>query len=59
MRLVGILAQSRFAIRFVIRIVPLKPHHFAFAFKSQNIRGDAIQKPAVVADDDGAASEVF
>ncbi len=45
MRLIGILAQARFAIRFIIRIVPLKPHHFAVAFKGQNMRGDAIQKP--------------
>ena len=51
MRLVGILAQTRFTICFILRIIPIKPNDFAIAFKGQNMRGDAIQKPAVVADE--------
>src|SRR5207253_6176025 len=34
------------------------PHRLAIALKRENVRGNAVQKPAVVANDDGAAAEI-
>src|SRR5205823_12754195 len=59
MRLVGCRAEPRLSISFVIRIIPLEPDHAAVAFKREDVCGDAIQKPTVVADDDGASGEIF
>jgi hypothetical protein len=55
----GLAAQAFFAIGLVFGPVAGKKNHLAVAFKCQDVGGDAIQKPAVMADDDGAASEVF
>ena len=59
MRLLGVFAQSYLPIRFVVGIIAFKPDNFAVAFKRQNMRRDAVEEPAIMADDDGASGEVF
>src|SRR5262245_6666619 len=59
MRLVGVSAQPGLAVGFVLRVVPVEPDDSAFALEGQDVRGDAVQEPAVVADDDGASGEVL
>ena len=59
MRLFGFFAQPFLAVCFVIAVVPLEPDDFAVALERQDVRGDAIEKPAVVAADHGAAGEVL
>ena len=39
--------------------VAFEKRHLAVAFEGQDVGGDAVEEPAVVADDDGAAGEVF
>src|SRR5687767_6721550 len=51
-------AEAPAAIRFVVLIVPLEPDDTAVAFEREDVRGDAIQEPAIVADDDGAAGVI-
>ena len=58
MRLVGGGAEAALAVGLVVLIVPLEPHHLAVAFEREHVRRDAIEEPAIVADDDGAAGEV-
>src|SRR5678815_24853 len=59
MRLFGFFAQPFLAVCFVIAVVPLEPDDFAVALERQDVCGDAIEKPAVVAADHGAAGEVL
>src|SRR5262245_51668942 len=59
MWLVGVSAQSGLAVGFILRVVPVEPDGSAFALECQDVRGDAVQEPAVVADDDGASGEVL
>src|SRR5207237_6254671 len=58
MRRVGFSAKTALPIRFVVLIVPLEPDDAAVALEGQDVRGDAIEEPAIVADDDGAAGVV-
>ena len=39
--------------------LPMKENHLAVAFKGQDMGGDAVQEPAVVADHHGTAAEIF
>src|SRR5262245_18599665 len=55
----GIGAKSPHLIGFVILEVSFKPLHVAVTLERQNMRGDAVQKPAIVADDHRAAGEIF
>src|SRR5438105_14535464 len=57
MRLVGFLAETLLALRFIGLVIPFTPDRFAVAFKGENMRDDAVEEPAVVADDHGAAAE--
>ena len=41
----------------VLRVVPEDPVDGAVLFEGQDVGGDAVEEPAVVADDDGAAGE--
>ena len=41
-------AQSLFAIGFIFGIISFKPEDFAVAFEREDVRGNAIQKPAIV-----------
>src|SRR5439155_576213 len=57
-RLIGFGAEAASAIGFVILIVALEPFDLAVAFEGEHVGRDAIEEPAVVADDDGAACKV-
>ena len=59
MRLAGGGAHSAFAVFFVFGIIAVKKQYLAIAFKSQNMRADSVQKPAVVADNDNAAGKAL
>src|SRR5947209_2911228 len=58
MRLVGLLAQTLPALRFIRLVVALTPDGLAVPLERKNVRGDAVQEPAVVTDDHHAAAEV-
>ncbi len=58
MRLIRFRAEANLALLLVGLIVAFVPDGFALPFKGEDVGGDAVQKPAVVADDDGAAAEV-
>lgn len=58
-RLIRVLTEALLAIFLVFRIVPVKEHNRRIAFKRHNVRSDAIEEPAVVADDQYAAREIF
>src|SRR5438552_17666559 len=59
MGLIGGRAQSRVPVLLIVRIVSFEPCDLAIAFKCKDMRGDAVQKPAVVADDYRAAREIL
>jgi hypothetical protein len=59
MRLDGGGAESGAAIGFVVGVIPFKPDDAAVAFEGQYVCGDAIQKPAVMADDNRASGEIL
>src|SRR5439155_25867454 len=46
------------AIRLVVREVALEPLDVAVALERQDVRRDAVEEPAIVADDDRAAREL-
>src|SRR5262245_24512190 len=58
MRLVGFSAETLLAIRLVVAIVAFKPYDFAVAFKGENVCGDPIEKPPVMATDHRTAGKV-
>ena len=45
-------------VGLVVLVVALEPDHLAVALEGEHVRGDAVEEPAVVADDDHAAGEV-
>jgi tetratricopeptide (TPR) repeat protein len=51
-------AQALFAGGFVFRPVALKENNLTVAFKGQDMGGNAVQEPAVVADHNGTAAEI-
>src|ERR671916_14212 len=53
--LVGLGAQLLVAPRLVLAEVALEPPHLALALEREDVGGDAVEEPAVVADDHGAA----
>ena len=57
-RLIGTVAEAPMAICLVIRIVSLKPRHLAITLEGEDMGGDAIQKPAIVRDDDRTAGKI-
>ncbi len=57
-RLVGVDAEAFAALLFVGLEVAFAPVDVAVAFEGEDVRGDAVQKPAVVADHDHAAGVV-
>src|SRR4051812_46139065 len=58
MRLVRVGAETLLALRLVGLIVALAPDRLAVALERQDMRRDAVEEPAVVADDHRAAAEV-
>ena len=54
---ISVCTESTFLVRFIGRVVTLEPLNMAVALKSQNVRGNAVKEPPVVADDHGAAGK--
>src|SRR5215216_5729465 len=54
MRRVRLRAEAAMPVRLVILVVALEPDDAAVAFEREDVRGDAIEEPAVVADHHGA-----
>ena len=55
----GILAEPAHLVLLVILEVAFEPFDMAVAFEGQDVGGDAVEEPAVMADDDGAAGEIL
>ena len=55
----GILPEPFHFVLFVILEVAFEPFDMAVALERQDMRGDAVEEPAVMADDDGAAGEIL
>jgi hypothetical protein len=56
-RLVGVDAEAALLVGLVVLEVALEPFDMAVAFEGQHVGGDAVEEPAVMADDHGAAGE--
>lgn len=57
--LFGFCAESATSIFFVTGPVAVVEVHFRIAFEREDVRGEAIEEPTIVADDHGGAGEVF
>src|SRR5450759_1192402 len=57
MRNDAVLAQAAHLVGFVVLEVALEPLHVAVALEGEHVGGDAVEEPAVMADDNGAAGE--
>ena len=57
MRLIHRGALPLVVVGRVLLVVPLVPHHLAVALEGEDVGGDAVEKPAVVADDHRAAGK--
>src|SRR5712672_3408170 len=55
MRLIGLGAQAPVPVSLVIGVIPLEPHDLAVALEGQHVGRDAVEKPAIVRDNDGEA----
>ena len=58
MRAVGGRAKPAATVGRIILVVALEPHDLAIALEGQNVRGDTVEKPAVVADDHDTAGKL-
>ena len=58
MRALGFLSQAPLSVSLVVRVIPVEPHDSAIAFESEDMSGDPIEKPAVVADDERRTAEL-
>ncbi len=54
---VGLAAQAGVPVGFVVGVVALEPHDLRIAFEREDVRGDAVKEPSVVADYHGATGE--
>ena len=52
-------AEPAHLVLLVVLEVALEPFDMAVALEGQNVRGDAVEEPAIMADDDGAAGEIL
>src|SRR3954471_4318774 len=55
----GVLSQPAHLVLFIVLEIALEPLDVAFALERQHMGGDAVEKPAVVADDHRAAGEIL
>src|SRR5947209_7517969 len=55
----GVLAEATQLVFLVVLEVALKPLDMAVALESEHVSGDAVEEPAVVADDHGAARKIL
>ena len=59
MGLVSCAAQAFLPVSLIVRIVAFEPDDLAFTLKGKDVGGDAIQKPAVVADHYRTAGKIL
>jgi len=59
MGLVGCGPQARFPVRLVVGVVPVEPDDPAVPLEGEDVGGDPVEEPAVVADHHHAAREIF
>jgi len=59
MRLISFRSQPFLSVFLVIRIIALKPDYLGIAFKSQDVCGDPVEEPAVMADNDCTTAKIF
>src|SRR5262249_7599789 len=57
MRLVGVFAFATLVVLGVFLIVAFEPDDFRIALERQDVRGDAVEEPAIVRNHDSAAGE--
>ncbi len=57
--MVEIRSQPPHLVFLIILEVALEPFHVAVALEGQYVRRDAVEEPAIVADDHGAAGEIL
>jgi hypothetical protein len=55
----AVLPQPSHLVLFIILEIALEPFDVALAFEGEDVGCDAVEEPAVVADDDGAAGEIL
>ena len=58
-RLIGRRAEAPAPVGLVFGVIALEPEHAAFALERQDMGDDAVEEPAVVADDDRAPGETL
>src|SRR5262249_22113607 len=58
-RAVGGGTEALVVVCFVDLVIPFTPVDAAVSLEGQDVRGETIEKPAVVTDDNGAAAEVL
>ena len=59
MRLVGVGAQAPLLVHLIVLEIALEPFDMAVVLEGEDVGGDAVEEPAVMADDDGAAGEIL
>jgi hypothetical protein len=50
-------SQPALAVRLVVAVVPVEPDDLALSLEREDVGRDAVEKPPVVAHDDGASPE--
>src|SRR6185437_3738006 len=55
----GVLAEPAHLVPFIVLEIALEPFDMAVAFEGQDVGGDAVEEPAVMADDDSAAGKIL
>src|SRR5437879_6803153 len=59
MRNDAVLAETAHLVLFVVLEIAFEPLDMAVAFEGQDMGRDAVEEPAIMADDDGAAGEIL
>src|SRR4051812_40157227 len=55
----AVLAETAHLVLFVVLEVAFEPFDMALAFEGEDVGRDAVEEPAIMADDDGAARKVL
>jgi hypothetical protein len=58
-RLIGVYAEPLTAVRFVLGVIAVEENDVTLAFERKYMRGDAVEEPAVVTDDEHTADKIF
>ncbi len=59
MRLIGVVTEAAFAVGLVLAVIAVKVLDMTVAFERENMRGDTVEKPAVMRNYDRAAGKIF